>query len=119
MNAFHRKKSSDMSRTMLAVFLEVIKMLSHEEIAKAVAHIATLFPIKQASYFGSYADGKQTETSDLDLLLEFQKPAVSLLMLAAIKNLLEDHLKIPVDVIHAPIAKGALIEIGKVVQVYG
>ena len=94
-------------------------MLSHDEIRKAVSHIATRFPIKQASYFGSYASGKQTESSDLDLLLEFQKPAVSLLTLSAIKNDLEDLLKIPVDVIHAPVAQDALIQIGETVRVYG
>ncbi|MCL2544600.1 MAG: nucleotidyltransferase domain-containing protein [Clostridia bacterium] len=94
-------------------------MLSHEEICKAVSQVAAQFPIKQASYFGSYAIGKQTESSDLDLLLEFQKPAVSLLMLSAIKNDLEDLLKIPVDVVHAPIPQDSLIQIGEVVRVYG
>ena len=94
-------------------------MLSHEEICRAVTHIAALFPVKRASYFGSYAEGRQTDASDLDLLLEFQNPAVSLFMLSAIKSDLEDMLKIPVDVIHAPIAKNSLIKIEKVVQVYG
>jgi len=94
-------------------------MLSHEEICRAVAHIASSFPIKQASYFGSYADGNQTEASDLDLLLEFQYSAVSLFMLSAIKNDLENLLKIPVDVIHAPVVEDSLIKIGKVVHVYG
>jgi predicted nucleotidyltransferase len=94
-------------------------MLSHEEISRAVAHVASAFPITRVSYFGSYAEGKQTETSDLDLLLEFQKPAVSLFMLSAIKIELEDQLKIPVDVFHAPLAKDSFIEVGKEVRVYG
>jgi predicted nucleotidyltransferase len=94
-------------------------MLTHEEISRAVVQVAATFPITRVSYFGSYADGAQTEASDLDLLLEFQKPAVSLFMLSAIKNDLEDLLKIPVDVIHAPLAKDSLIKIGKEVQVYG
>jgi len=94
-------------------------MITHEEISRAVERIAESFPIKNASYFGSYADGKQTENSDLDLLLEFQKPAVSLFMLSAIKNDLEEQLKIPVDVIHAPLPADSFIEVGKVVRVYG
>jgi len=94
-------------------------MLTHEEICEAVAQVASLFPVKQASYFGSYAEGKQTGASDLDLLLEFQNPAVSLLMLSAIKNDLEDRLKTPVDVIHAPVTKDSLIKIKKAVRVYG
>ena len=94
-------------------------MITHEAICGAVERIASRFPIKRASYFGSYAERRQTDESDLDLLLEFQSPAVSLFTLSAIKNELEDQLKISVDVIHMPLAKDAIIEIGKVVQVYG
>jgi len=94
-------------------------MLTHREICKAVEHIATIFPIKQAAYFGSYADGRQTDSSDLDLLLEFKKSSVSLLTIIAVKNNLEDLLQIPVDVVHAPLSKESMITIGKVVRVYG
>ena len=94
-------------------------MLTHNEISKAVEYVASKFPVKQASYFGSYAEGRQTDNSDLDILFEFHKPAVSLFMLSEIKNNLEDMLKVSVDIIHAPISKESLIEIGEVVQVYG
>ena len=94
-------------------------MITHDEIIKAVAKTASVYPIKTASYFGSYADGQPTSESDLDLLVEFHKPAVSLFVLSAVKIDLEDQLKIPVDIIHAPIPKDSLIEIKKAVQVYG
>ena len=94
-------------------------MLTHEEISFAVANTAKFHPIKKASYFGSYADGKATSKSDLDLLVEFHKPRISLFVLSAIKIDLEEQLKIPVDVIHAPLPKDALIKPQKMVQVYG
>jgi hypothetical protein len=94
-------------------------MLTHEEISNAVERIAETFSVKQASYFGSYADGRQTTSSDLDLLLEFHNPAVSLFTLSAIKCNLEEQLKIPVDVVHSPIAEDSILEIGKTVRVYG
>ena len=94
-------------------------MLTHEEISNAVAEIAIYHPIKKASYFGSYADGRATSKSDLDILIEFHKPAVSLFVLSAIKIDLEDQLNVSVDVIHAPLPQGSLIEPKKVVQVYG
>jgi predicted nucleotidyltransferase len=94
-------------------------MLSHEEICCAVARIALTFPVKRASYCGSYAEGRQTDESDLDLLVEFNDHAVSLLVLSAMKYDLEDMLKIPVDVIHAPIPADALIRIGRVIPIYG
>ena len=84
-------------------------MLTHEEIQNAVSKTAEFHPIKKASYFGSYADGKATGKSDLDLLVEFDKPRISLFVLSAIKLDLEDQLKIPVDVIHAPLPKDSLI----------
>jgi predicted nucleotidyltransferase len=94
-------------------------MLSHEDIQKAVSDAATRFPLKKVAYFGSYADGRASEASDLDLLVEFTAPQVSLFMIAALKHSLEDELNLPVDVIHAPIPEGAIIEISRAVPVYG
>ena len=94
-------------------------MITHDEITKAVAKTAKAHPIKSVSYFGSYADGRATNESDLDLLIEFNLPRVSLFVLSAIKIELEEMLNIPVDVIRAPLPKDSLLELQKVVQVYG
>ena len=94
-------------------------MLTHDKIRTAVAKTAETHPIKKVSYFGSYADGRATSESDLDLLIEFNLPRVSLLVLSAIKIELEELLKIPVDVIRAPLPKDSLVEPQKLVQVYG
>jgi len=71
------------------------------------------------SYFGSYADERATSESDLDLLIEFQKPRISLFMLSALKLDLEDLLNVSVDVIHAPLPKDSLLEVKEMVLVYG
>jgi predicted nucleotidyltransferase len=84
-----------------------------------VSEVAARFSLKKVSYFGSYAEGWASEESDLDLLVEFDRPHVSLLTIAGLKHSLEDELQVQVDVIHAPIPEGALIEIGKAVLVYG
>ena len=94
-------------------------MLTHETISNAVNKAALLHPMKRAYYFGSYADGRATNASDLDLLMEFHQPRASLFVLSAIKFDLEDQLKVPVDVIHAPLPDDSILEIDKVVQVYG
>ena len=94
-------------------------MITHDEISKAVAKTAETHPIKSVSYFGSYADGHATDESDLDLLIEFDLPRVSLLVLSAIKIELEELLNIPVDIIRAPLPKDSLIELQNEVQVYG
>ena len=45
---------------------------------------------KKIEIFGSYARGEQKETSDLDVIVEFEKRK-SLLELAGIEQELEDH----------------------------
>jgi len=94
-------------------------MLTHENIVKAVNNAATRFPLSKVDYFGSYADGLATEESDLDLLVEFNEDAarISILTVIRLKHYLEDELTIPVDVVEFPLAPGAIIEIGKTVNV--
>lgn len=93
-------------------------MINHELICRAAAKAAAGYPVKKISYFGSYAAGLATEKSDLDILVEFHSPAISLLTIAEIKHRFEDELHVPVDVLHAPLPEGAFISIGKAVPVY-
>ena len=93
-------------------------MLTLKEIAEAVKTVAKEFNIRRVSLFGSYAEGKNTSESDVDLLVEFVVPVVSLFTIADIKNRLEDILSVDVDVIHAPIPDDALIKPEKVVEIY-
>ncbi|MDR1092906.1 MAG: nucleotidyltransferase domain-containing protein [Clostridiales bacterium] len=93
-------------------------MLRFTDIQSGVAQVARLYEIKRVSLFGSYASGEQTEDSDIDLLVEFEEPSVSLFKLAGIKIKLQELTGKTVDVIHSPIPPDSLIEIGKEVLVY-
>ena len=89
-----------------------------EEIIRNVLHgLKSTYALRTVSIFGSYADGRATEKSDLDLLVEFEYPAVSLIKLNALKYDLEDALGLPVDVIHAPLPEDSMIQPGKVVRI--
>ena len=92
-------------------------MLTHEKIVEAVEKAASEFPLTKVSYFGSYAEGWATEESDLDLLVEFKESAVSILTIIKLKHYLEKELAKPIDVIHAPIPQGSIIEMGKAVSI--
>jgi len=92
-------------------------MLTHERISETITKVQKDFSLRKVDYFGSYAEGNATENSDLDLLVEFKEPVVSILKVIGLKQYLEDELNIPVDVIHAPIPPSAIIEIGKLVSV--
>ena len=83
-------------------------MLTHEQIVNVIEKAATKFPLKKALYFGSYADGKATEESDLDVLVEFPKDArISYLDVMDFKQDLEDELHISVDVVGLPLTERA------------
>ncbi|MGM9936326.1 MAG: nucleotidyltransferase family protein [Candidatus Ornithomonoglobus sp.] len=93
-------------------------MLTIEQIEKAALIVAKEYPIISIELFGSYAEGRNTPESDVDLLVKFQTTSVSLITLCSLKNRLEELLSVPVDVVHAPVPKGSIIEIGKVVPLY-
>ena len=93
-------------------------MLTFESIKSSVAQVAPLYEIKRAALFGSYAQGLQTEDSDVDLLVEFNEPSVSIFKLAGVKLKLQEITGKKVDVIHSPLPEGSLIQIEKEVVVY-
>ena len=88
-------------------------------IRESVAAAALEYPIKKADLFGSYAEGRNRPDSDVDLLIEFLSPRVSLLTMNALKYRLEELLETRVDVVHAPLPEGCMLEVGRRVPVYG
>lgn len=48
-----------------------------------VSEIAQEYDVKRITLFGSYADGRNTPQSDIDLLVEFNSENVSLLTIAS------------------------------------
>ena len=94
-------------------------MLTIEQISNAAKIIAKEYPVVKIQLFGSYAEGKNTPESDVDILLEFDSEAVvTLLTLCGIKNRMEEILNVPVDVVTLPIPEESLIEINNVVPLY-
>lgn len=93
-------------------------MLTLEQISGAIESAARQFPIKTVELFGSYAEGRASELSDVDLLVEFDTPTVSLIVLSQLQIMLEGILNTDVDVIHAPIAPGAIISPERTVPIY-
>ena len=49
-------------------------MTAIETIKKHKVDIKKRYGVKKIGVFGSYARGEQTETSDIDLLVEFENP---------------------------------------------
>ncbi|MCR4770971.1 MAG: nucleotidyltransferase domain-containing protein [Oscillospiraceae bacterium] len=69
--------------------------------------------------FGSYASGTNTQQSDVDLLVEFLQPQVSLLTLSALKLRMEELLGLDVDIVHGPLPESSLLEVDRRISLYG
>lgn len=93
-------------------------MLTIKQITDAAIVAAKEFPIKNIRLFGSYANGSASRESDVDLLVEFETDAVSLIILSQLRFRMEELLKVEVDVIHGPIPEDSMIEVGKTVELY-
>ena len=94
-------------------------MLSLEQIKDGISIIATEYPIKKAELFGSYANGSNGSDSDVDLLVEFTTPRVSLLTINSMRYRLEELLNVNVDVVHGPLSADSMIEVDRRISLYG
>lgn len=92
-------------------------MLTIDKISSGVRTAAMEYPIKKVDLFGSYADRKSNERSDVDLIVEFKNPDVSLFTISGLQIRLEELLGTDVDIIHGPIEKDSMIEVNKVVSI--
>lgn len=69
-----------------------------QQIRKKILPTLRRYDVAKAAVFGSFARGKSSKRSDIDLLVEF-KGEKSLLDLAGLKIALQELLKIKVDVL--------------------
>lgn len=74
-------------------------ILSLEEIRLLVDPVFKNHKMKSAYVFGSYARGEATETSDVDIMIDYGENVLSLFELAALKRKLRAVLKKDVDLI--------------------
>lgn len=94
-------------------------MISLEKITYEVSNIANEYSLKRVDLFGSLANNKATDKSDIDLLVEFNQPQVSLIVLSSLKFHLEELLGRDVDIVHGPLSSDSLIKIDRSICIYG
>lgn len=83
-------------------------MKSFEEIkeilSKSKPIIQEKYQVKELGIFGSYVRGEQNESSDVDILIAFEK-APSLLKFIELENYLSETIGIPVDLVIKQVLK--------------
>ena len=86
-------------------------------IRMAVLKVVRDFPeISKVILFGSRAEARYREDSDVDLYFESVGP-VSLMMQNEFRLKLEEELNMEVDLVHGPV-KGSFLKIGEEVDIY-
>jgi predicted nucleotidyltransferase len=104
------------------VWTKIECMITVSEIRDLVSQAAERYDIKSVRLFGSYADGRATDESDIDLLVEYNHQP-TMLNFFGFQNYLQDKLNTNVDVIEYPIEEEYLFykdfEIGATVSLYG
>ncbi|MBQ6926752.1 MAG: nucleotidyltransferase domain-containing protein [Oscillospiraceae bacterium] len=94
-------------------------MLTVQQIADGVHTVSREYPLRKVELFGSYASGKNTAQSDVDLLVEFTQPRVSLLTLNSLKYRMEELLGTEVDIVHGPLPKDSILKLDRRIPLYG
>ncbi len=94
-------------------------MLTLQQITDGVSIASREYPLRKVELFGSYASGSSTPESDVDLLVEFTEPRVSLLMLNGLKLRMEELLGTDVDIIHGPLPEDTLLQVDRRIALYG
>jgi predicted nucleotidyltransferase len=94
-------------------------VLSLADIEAAVIPLAGKYALKTVSLFGSYAEGRATENSDTDFLVEFSKAPPSIFDVMGFKAELQASLHSAVDVITLPLVRKDMLTIGKTINIYG
>lgn len=77
---------------------ELVKI--QQILKKEKPFLAEKYGVKEISVFGSYVRGEEREDSDLDILVEFEKPLrIDLIGFIEVENYLSDILDIKVDLV--------------------
>jgi predicted nucleotidyltransferase len=89
-------------------YLSCVDMNRLEEIKKKLVEIKPIlqekYKVKEIGIFGSYVRGEETSSSDIDILVDFEREGKSFDNYMELKYFLEDLLGLEVDLI----MKGAL-----------
>jgi predicted nucleotidyltransferase len=72
---------------------EIKNIISHKK-----TELKEKYYVSEISIFGSYVRGEETPKSDVDILVEFERP-VSLLRVSSLENYLSDLINMKVDVV--------------------
>lgn len=66
------------------------------QLRNMMAELSGQYHVKKIGIFGSYSSGRQTTTSDVDLVVEFDRP-IGMMAFVHLRNRIAEGLGLPVD----------------------
>ena len=88
------------------------------DIKNYATQVAELFDLQKVTLFGSYAQGRNTKTSDIDLLIDFGAKPITIYDIANVKLKMEELTAKEVDVVAFPVPRTSLLKIDKEILLY-
>jgi predicted nucleotidyltransferase len=87
------------------------------DIKTAVVQVAPAYPVLSIDLFGSYANGENTEDSDVDLLVYFDEKVASLFDVSGLKLDIQEKLNVRVDLVAGPLKENSYLTIDRKVRI--
>ncbi|GAB7140336.1 nucleotidyltransferase [Deferribacterales bacterium RsTz2092] len=85
-------------------------MLSIETIQDNINQLVGKYNVKRIHLFGSYANGNATDSSDVDLLVEFNIAVPSIFAVLGFREELQNRLQHDVDVVSLPLVNPSALQ---------
>lgn len=94
--------------------------MANTELKNFINKISSKYNLKKVILFGSRANGTNREDSDIDLMVEYNTPTVSIFTTVGLMQEIQEKFNVPVDIIRYPLKnRGINLRIDKEEVLYG
>ena len=94
--------------------------MANTELKNFINKIYSKYNLKKVILFGSRANGTNREDSDIDLMVEYNTPTVSIFTTVGLMQEIQEKFNVPVDIIRYPLKnRGIYLRIDKEEILYG
>ena len=94
--------------------------MANTELKSFIDEISSKYNLKKVILFGSCANGTNREDSDIDLMVEYNTPTVSIFSTVGLMQEIQEKFNVPVDIIRYPLKnQGINLRIDKEEILYG
>ena len=94
--------------------------MKNEDLKAFIQSISQKYDLKKVILFGSRANNTYNDDSDIDLLVEYNTPTVSIFRTVGLMQEIEEKFNLPVDIVRYPVKnRGIDLRIDAEVPLYG